>query len=120
VTRDFRSLPRDVADSVPVAGDGGVELVLYRLRSGARGGPVRLVGHCNGFAAGCYRDLLEAFAARGEDVFAFDQRGMGGADAPDPADPANYAPDRFALDLAAVLAATATRRPGAPLRYLGH
>ncbi len=116
----FRSLGDEIAASAIVAGDGGVGLVLYRLRRGARAGPVRLVGHCNGFAAGAYVDILEALAADGEDVFAFDQRGHGGADAPDPRDETACAPDRFACDLAAIVEAVAALRPGAPIRYAGH
>ncbi len=125
MTRRFVSIPSDKAELIPVGGQGGVGLNLYRLRGSRTHGPVVLWGHCGGFAAGCYLPLLEQLAADAE-VFAFDARGHGGSQAPPPDAPVRdelavptYHPDRFALDLAAIAETVASRTRG-PIHYVAH
>lgn len=113
----FRSIPATHADLIPVAGDGGLTLNLYRLHGRGADRPALLFGHACGFAAGSYLPLL---AACGEvaQVFAFDARGHGGSDAPPP-DAATYNLDRLALDLARIAGAVAATT-AAPIFYVGH
>jgi pimeloyl-ACP methyl ester carboxylesterase len=121
----FVSIPSEKAELISVAGQGGVELNLYRLHGSRAGGPVVLWGHCGGFAAGSYLPLLEQLAADAE-VFAFDARGHGGSQAPPPDMPVRdglaapiYHPDRFALDVAAI-AETVAARTSRPIHYVAH
>jgi hypothetical protein len=120
----FRSLPPPLAADVAVAGDGGLDLRLYRLRDAPPDGPVLLWGHCGSAAAGSYRPLLEDLA-RDHCVFAFDARGHGGSAAPPPAAPPAggrglYHPDCFARDLAAIARRVAALMPGRPIHYAAH
>lgn len=116
--QDDISIPAARAWSTAVVADDGTRLRLYRLPGGADRATAVVVGHCNGFAAGAYLPLLERLASLAE-VFAFDQRGHGGADRPDPDSPGAYAPDRLARDVAAIVDAAAGLR-GGPLVYIGH
>lgn len=113
----FASISPALAELRVVRGAGGSGLNLYRLRAGRCDAPVVVIGHCNGFAAGCYLPLLVALAGDA-DVFAFDQRGHGGSQAPE--DPAGYTADALAGDVAAVIDAVAELRPGAAISYVGH
>lgn len=122
----FRSIAAEIAESVAVAGDGGLTLRLYRLRAGRRGGPVVLWGHCGSSAAGSYLPLLTGLAADA-DVFAFDARGHGGSDTPAPSSlpPGDgseplYTPNRFARDVAAIARTVAAIVPGRPIHYAAH
>ncbi len=113
----FTSIPPALAEMSVVSGAQGVGLLLYRLHAGPRDAPVIVVGHCNGFSAGCYLPLLEILAADA-DVFAFDQRGHGGAQSPD--ETRGYTADALADDVAAIIATVARCRPGAAISYVGH
>ncbi|MBL8701811.1 MAG: alpha/beta hydrolase [Alphaproteobacteria bacterium] len=113
------SIPASHAQDFFVVGSGGVRLRLYRMRGGERHRRVVIMGHCNGFAAGAYLPLLERLTDAA-DVFAFDHRGHGGADAPPAADPGSFAPDGLAQDVGAVVAAVAAQRPDGELHYFGH
>lgn len=122
----FRSIAAAVAEVIAVPGDGGLTLRLYRLRAGRRGGPVVLWGHCGSSAAGSYLPLLTRLAADA-DVFAFDARGHGGSDAPQPSSlpPGDgveplYAPNRFARDVAAIARTVAALAPGRLIHYAAH
>lgn len=116
---DFLSLAADTAESWRVAGTDGVGLRLYRLRGGARQGPVLVLGHCNGFAAGAYRAQLIRLATVA-DVFAFDHRGHGGAETPPGPPGTGFAAAALAGDVAAILDAVEALRPGARPLYVGH
>jgi pimeloyl-ACP methyl ester carboxylesterase len=125
----FLSLPAALAEAFAVAGDAGLTLRLYRWRDGRRGGPVLLWGHCGSAAAGSYRALL-ADLAHDFDVFAFDARGHGGSDAPQPSacvmgaslagETPLYHPDRFARDVAAIAQRIMQLAPGRPIHYGAH
>jgi pimeloyl-ACP methyl ester carboxylesterase len=80
MAEDFTSIAPADGESWSVPGAGGTHLRLYRMRGPGRDGTPILVGHCNGFAAGCYLPLLRALAAD-HDVYAFDHRGHGGSEA---------------------------------------
>lgn len=113
------SIPAARAQDSFVVGSAGVRLRVYRMHAGGDHRQVLVVGHCNGFAAGAYLPLLEQLAAVA-DVFSFDQRGHGGADAPDPAAASAFAPDSLAGDVRAVIHAVGALRPDARLHYFGH
>lgn len=113
------TIPETLAENAFVVGASGVRVRVYRMHAGRDRRQVLILGHCNGFAAGAYLPLLERLTADA-DVFAFDQRGHGGADAPDPADPASFSPDSLAGDVAAVIDAVSALRPDARLHYFGH
>ena len=114
---DFTSISPALAEISVVAGAAGIGLLLYRMRASRRDAPVIVLGHCNGFAAGCYLPLLEKLAGVA-DVFAFDQRGHGGAQSP--GDPSGLTAEALADDVAAIIAAVAQCRPGAAISYVGH
>jgi pimeloyl-ACP methyl ester carboxylesterase len=88
------------------------------VRGPGRDGTPILVGHCNGFAAGCYLPLLRALAAD-HDVYAFDHRGHGGSEAGLAAEGAPLA-DSVATDVQSVIEAVAALRPTSPIHYVGH
>lgn len=113
----FTSIPSALAEVSTVSGAQGIELLLYRMRAGRRDARVIVLGHCNGFSAGCYLPLLERLADEA-DVFAFDQRGHGGSQGPD--EPSGYTADALADDVAAIIDAVARCRPGAAISYIGH
>jgi len=113
----FTSIPAALAEVSGVSGAQGIELLLYRMRAGRQDAPVIVLGHCNGFSAGCYLPLLERLAGEG-DVFAFDQRGHGGSQAPN--ESSGYTADALADDVAALIDAVARCRPGAAISYIGH
>lgn len=124
----FNSIGLDSAQRFTVVGDGGLLLALYRLTPVRDQAPVLLWGHAGGFAAGSYLPLLRELAEHA-DVFAFDARGHGGAEAPAQGSPpfpgthadlSHYAPSRFARDLAAIVRAVAALRPGAAINYGAH
>jgi len=115
-------LPGELAEAIPVAGDGP-GLMLYRWRRAPPDAAGLLFGHANGFNAGCYAPFLDRLA-RQVQVFALDQRGHGASEAPVGADggvlPA-LAPDAFGRDLARAAAAVGALLPaGRPLHYVGH
>jgi pimeloyl-ACP methyl ester carboxylesterase len=116
--RDFVSIPADKAELLPVEGDGGLTLNLYRLPAARADLPVVIFGHACGFAAGAYLPLFERLNGVAE-IFAFDARGHGGSDAP-VADLSIYAPDYFARDLARLGAAVAAHAPARAIYYVGH
>jgi pimeloyl-ACP methyl ester carboxylesterase len=116
--RDFVSIPAANATLLPVDGDGGLTLHLYRLPSARPDLPVIIFGHACGFAAGAYLPLFQRLTGDAE-IFAFDARGHGGSDAP-LADLSIYTPDYFARDLARLGAAVAARAGGRPIYYVGH
>lgn len=118
MTTDFVSIPTNEAQTVTLTGAAGTPLRLYRLHGGRRDGPALLLGHCNGFSAGCYLPLLRALAAD-HDVFAFDHRGHGGSGA-FAAEAGEPLADLLAQDVAIVVDAVATARPGLPIHYVGH
>jgi len=120
----FVSIPPQAADAFQIAGADGVALALYRLRASRESGPAVLVGHANGLAAGSYLPMLTLLAEQAQ-VFAFDCRGHGGAEAPlpEPGGPPLaelYGLDKAAADLGAVADAVAARVGGAPLFYAAH
>lgn len=118
----FRSISADDADFIPVAGGNGARLALYRIKSKATG-PVLLVGHATGMAAGSYLPLLKML---GEDlrVYAFDARGHGGSDCGPGLDAetavATVTLDALALDLRAVAAAVRRDSGADSLFYAAH
>ncbi len=115
-----RTIPDDVAESWRVAGHGGVELTVYRYRDQKPGRDNLLFAHANGFNAGCYVPYLDLLAER-FNIFAYDHRGHGASDSPDPAVAENYALERFADDLAAVTAAVmAGIGDGGRLHFAAH
>jgi pimeloyl-ACP methyl ester carboxylesterase len=118
MSADFVSIPTRDAQARIVAGADGTELRLYRLQGGRRDGPPLLLGHCNGFSAGCYLPLLRALAAD-HDVFAFDHRGHGGSGAFIAEAGAPLA-DLVASDVAILVDAVTRERPGSPIHYVGH
>jgi pimeloyl-ACP methyl ester carboxylesterase len=99
----FRSIPSADADIVPVTGTNGATLALYRIKSEATG-PVLLVGHATGMAAGSYLPLLKTLAENLR-VYAFDARGHGGSDCGGDTDASTITLDALALDLRAVVEA---------------
>ncbi len=114
----FVSIPDDIAEAIPVAGTDGFRLALYHLRASRRDGPVLLVGHACGFAAGAYLPLLQRLAEHA-DVFAFDARGHGGSDSrPEPL--SLYSIDPYALDLSTIGRAVTARTNGRPIHFAGH
>jgi pimeloyl-ACP methyl ester carboxylesterase len=124
VNDQFLSLPDEIAEAFAVDGDGRLRLRLYRWRDARAEAPVLLWGHCGSAAAGSYRPLL-ADLARDFDVFAFDARGHGGSDAPQPSARAAgeaplYHPDRFARDVAAIARRVMELAPGRPINYGAH
>lgn len=114
----FVSIPAHEARSLTVTCAGGTPLPLYRLSGGNGDGPPLLLGHCNGFSAGCYLPLLRALAT-GHDVYAFDHRGHGGAGGL-VAEPGMELADLLAEDVAIMVDTVATARPGRPIHYVGH
>lgn len=118
----FRSIPAADADRIPVTGANGATLALYCLKSGATG-PVLLVGHATGMAAGSYLPLLKML---GENlrVYAFDARGHGGSDCGPGLDSAAAAAtvtlDALALDLCAVVDAVRHDSGAEALFYAAH
>jgi pimeloyl-ACP methyl ester carboxylesterase len=114
---DFVSIADRHAELIPVSGHDGLRLHLYRLRASRSGGPVILVGHACGFAAGSYLPLLQVLS-KDADVYAFDARGHGGSEAPLPHG-AGCSPADYARDLVR-LAATVAERTGKPIHYVGH
>jgi pimeloyl-ACP methyl ester carboxylesterase len=118
MARDFTSIPATDAETWLVPGAAGVGLRLYRIDGAGRGGPPILLGHCNGFSAGCYLPLLRMLAAR-HDVYAFDHRGHGGSDDVIAVEGAPLA-DSVADDVATLIEAVAALRPDVPIHYVGH
>jgi pimeloyl-ACP methyl ester carboxylesterase len=113
----FVSIAERDAELILVAGHDGVRLHLYRLRAGKTAGPVIMLGHACGFAAGSYLPLLQTLSMDA-DVYAFDARGHGGSEAALPHGAA-CAPTDYARDLVR-LAATVAERTGKPIHYVGH
>lgn len=119
---DFRSIPAEDGDLIPVTGANGARLALYRIKSEATG-PVLLVGHATGMAAGSYLPLLKML---GEDlrVYAFDARGHGGSDCGTGLDAetavATVTLDALALDLRAVAEAVRQDSGTDTLFYAAH
>lgn len=114
----FTSVAPADADSWLVPGAGGTRLRLYRMHGAGREGRPVLVGHCNGFAAGCYLPLLHALATD-HDVYAFDHRGHGGSESGLPSEGAPLA-DNVASDVRALIEAVGALRSDAPVHYVGH
>jgi pimeloyl-ACP methyl ester carboxylesterase len=115
---DFTSIAAADAETWLVPGGGAARLRLYRLRGAGRDGTPILLGHCNGFSAGCYLPLLRTLSAR-HDVYAFDHRGHGGSDDIITAEGAPLA-DSVANDVGALVEAVAALRPDVPIHYVGH
>jgi len=113
----FVSIPAPEAELIPVTGHDGKRLNLYRLHASRAGAPVLMLGHACGFAAGSYLPLLRNLCAEA-DVYAFDARGHGGSEAPEPHG-SDCAPADYARDLAQLAAAVAART-GKPIHYVGH
>ena len=113
----FVSIPDAEAELIPVTGHDGKRLHLYRLRAGRAGAPVVMFGHACGFAAGSYLPLLQALTGEA-DVYAFDARGHGGSEAPEPHG-TDCTPADYARDLARLAAAVASRT-AKPIHYIGH
>ncbi len=114
----FLSL-KDAVDAFEVEASDGARLAVYEA-GGARSAPALLVGHANGLAAGSYgpwlRDLARDFR-----VFAFDARGHGGSTWPEGPLETVFSVDRFADDLAEIVAALRARLGAdALLHYAGH
>jgi pimeloyl-ACP methyl ester carboxylesterase len=118
MTADFVSIPASDAQALDLAGADGTALRLYRLHQGRRDGPPLLLGHCNGFSAGCYLPLLRLLA-EAHDVFAFDHRGHGGSGSFTAEEGAPLA-DLLAADVAIVVEAVARARSGSAIHYVGH
>lgn len=115
---DFVSIPVLDAQALDVTGADGTPLRLYRMRTGRRDGPPLLLGHCNGFSAGCYLPLLRALCVD-HDVFAFDHRGHGGSGAFAAPEGAPLA-DLLAQDVAIAIDAVERIRQGTAIHYVGH
>ena len=113
----FVSIPASDAELIPVTGHDGLRLHLYRLRASREGGPVILLGHACGFAAGSYLPLLQTLAKEA-DVYAFDARGHGGSEAKLPHG-AGCAPADYARDIVCLATAVAERTKK-PIHYVGH
>lgn len=113
------SVPEATAESWIAEGADGVGLRVYGWRSNRGGRPVLLWGHANGFAAGAYAPLLDAFA-RDVDVFSYDLRAHGGS--ADPGGDYDHAmsADRFGLDLVGVVRAVRRLAGPAAMHFAGH
>ncbi|MBM3489082.1 MAG: alpha/beta fold hydrolase [Alphaproteobacteria bacterium] len=98
----------------------GIALALYEWRAAPPDAPGLLVGHANGFSAGCYAPILRRLQHRFR-LFAFDARGHGVSSVP-PSEPAeNYRFIDLADDLGPLIAAVRARLgPARPLHYCGH
>lgn len=118
MAEDFLSIGSTDGELIDVRGGDGARLRLYRMHGGGRAGPPILVGHCNGFSAGCYLPLLRALATD-HDVYAFDHRGHGGSDAAI-ATAGELLADSVASDVEALILAVAALRPDAEIHYVGH
>jgi pimeloyl-ACP methyl ester carboxylesterase len=107
-----------VLHRVPTA--HGIALALYEWRVAPVGAPGLLVGHANGFSAGCYAPFLRRLQDRFR-LFAFDARGHGASSVP-PVDPAdNYRFVDLADDLGPVIEAVRAHvGEVAELHYCGH
>lgn len=119
IARRSPTLPAEIAEGFSATTPDGLELAVYGLRAGPAQGPALLWGHANGFAAGCYEPFLHSLGERFQ-VFAYDARGHGGSDVPEPADETSLHIDRHARDLAAVAAQVQARIGGRPLYFASH
>jgi pimeloyl-ACP methyl ester carboxylesterase len=113
----FHSMPDADGHFAVATADGG-SVPVYRL-DGPAGAPALLFGHANGLAAGSYGPWLRSLATAAR-VFAFDARGHGGARWPEGPLAEVFHVDRFADDLARIIAAVSAGLDGAPLLYVGH
>lgn len=112
----FLSIPAGEAEAAWIEGAPGQRLRLYRMRGGRRDGPVLLLGHCNGFAAGAYLPILRGLAGEA-DVFAYDHRGHGGSEPPAQG---RIEADDLARDAAGAIEAVAALRPGQRVAHVAH
>ena len=115
---NFVSVPEEIAEPIAVAGERDQRLALYRLRASRRDGPVLLIGHACGFAAGAYVPLMERLGDAAE-VFAFDARGHGASQS-SPHDLSLYGANDYGRDLVHVARAVRERTGGRPLYFAGH
>lgn len=116
----WQSLSASLAVMHRVPAAPGIALALYEWRDAPATAPALLVGHANGFSAGCYRPFLEYLAGHFR-LFAFDARGHGASSVPPPEPATNYRFVDLADDLGPLLAALRERLGGATaLHYCGH
>ena len=79
----------------------GLRLHYLRWREGGERGPI-IMNHATGFLAALWQPIAERLAAAGYEAIAYDARGHGDSDKPDPSDE-NYHWQRFVDDLEAFL-----------------
>jgi pimeloyl-ACP methyl ester carboxylesterase len=92
----------------------GLRLHYLRWNGGGERGPV-VLNHATGFLAALWQPIAERLAGAGYTPIAYDARGHGDSDKPEPTD-ANYHWKNFADDLEGVLAALGLR----DVPFVGH
>ena len=92
----------------------GLRCHLLRWRDRGDRGPI-LLNHPTGFLAALWQPIAERLAAASYDVIAYDARGHGDSDKPEPTDE-NYTWQRFVDDLEAVMATLGLRN----VPFVGH
>ncbi len=115
-----RTIAAAIAERFTVTSSNGTKLAAYAFLNHDHALPSLLFAHANGFNAGCYVPFLQILSSR-FNIFAYDNRGHGASEAPDPEIPKSYGMLRFGEDLEAVTEAVRKRTgKDAALHFASH